>query len=66
MPKKIEARRSAIHGNGVFALRDIPADRLRMHLCWGNYPGPHHRDIPLAKIAVAISPPTYAPMQRVR
>ena len=21
-----------------------------MHLCWGNYPGPHHRDIPLAKI----------------
>jgi 5-methyltetrahydropteroyltriglutamate--homocysteine methyltransferase len=33
------------------ALRDIPADRLRMHLCWGNYPGPHHRDIPLEKIA---------------
>jgi 5-methyltetrahydropteroyltriglutamate--homocysteine methyltransferase len=22
-----------------------------MHLCWGNYPGPHHRDIPFAKIA---------------
>jgi len=21
-----------------------------MHLCWGNYPGPHHRDIPLEKI----------------
>ena len=33
------------------SLRNIPADRLRMHLCWGNYPGPHHRDIPLAKIA---------------
>jgi 5-methyltetrahydropteroyltriglutamate--homocysteine methyltransferase len=33
------------------ALRNVPADRLRMHLCWGNYPGPHHRDIPLAKIA---------------
>jgi len=33
------------------ALRNIPADRLRMHLCWGNYPGPHHRDIPLEKIA---------------
>jgi len=33
------------------ALRNIPAERLRMHLCWGNYPGPHHRDIPLAKIA---------------
>ena len=33
------------------ALRNLPADRLRMHLCWGNYPGPHHRDIPLEKIA---------------
>ena len=25
------------------ALSDIPADRVRMHLCWGNYQGPHHR-----------------------
>jgi 5-methyltetrahydropteroyltriglutamate--homocysteine methyltransferase len=32
------------------ALRDIPPDRLRMHLCWGNYEGPHHRDIPLREI----------------
>jgi 5-methyltetrahydropteroyltriglutamate--homocysteine methyltransferase len=32
------------------ALRDIPADRLRMHVCWGNYPGPHHRDVDLADI----------------
>jgi len=32
------------------AVRDIPADRMRMHLCWGNYPGPHHRDIPLPTI----------------
>ncbi|MGH7388001.1 MAG: cobalamin-independent methionine synthase II family protein [Candidatus Rokuibacteriota bacterium] len=32
------------------ALRDIPPDRLRMHLCWGNYEGPHHRDIPLRDI----------------
>jgi 5-methyltetrahydropteroyltriglutamate--homocysteine methyltransferase len=32
------------------ALQDIPADRIRLHLCWGNYEGPHHRDIPLAKI----------------
>jgi 5-methyltetrahydropteroyltriglutamate--homocysteine methyltransferase len=32
------------------ALRDIPPDRLRMHLCWGNYEGPHHRDIPLQDI----------------
>ncbi|MBM3946239.1 MAG: epoxyalkane--coenzyme M transferase [SAR202 cluster bacterium] len=32
------------------ALRDIPPDRARVHLCWGNYEGPHHRDIPLASI----------------
>ena len=32
------------------ALRNIPAEQLRMHLCWGNYEGPHHRDIPLREI----------------
>jgi 5-methyltetrahydropteroyltriglutamate--homocysteine methyltransferase len=32
------------------ALRDIPADRMRLHLCWGNYEGPHHLDIPLREI----------------
>jgi len=32
------------------ALRDIPPERVRLHLCWGNYEGPHHRDIPLRDI----------------
>lgn len=32
------------------ALRDIPADRVRLHMCWGNYEGPHHLDIPLKDI----------------
>ncbi len=32
------------------ALRDVPADRVRLHLCWGNYEGPHHLDIGLEKI----------------
>lgn len=32
------------------ALRNIPAERVRMHVCWGNYEGPHHRDIGLDKI----------------
>jgi 5-methyltetrahydropteroyltriglutamate--homocysteine methyltransferase len=32
------------------ALRDIPAEGMRLHLCWGNYEGPHHRDIPLREI----------------
>lgn len=29
---------------------NIPADRMRMHLCWGNFEGPHHRDVPLADV----------------
>jgi 5-methyltetrahydropteroyltriglutamate--homocysteine methyltransferase len=29
------------------ALRNVPATRLRMHCCWGNYEGPHHHDIPM-------------------
>ena len=32
------------------AVRNIPAERLRMHLCWGNYPGPHHCDVPMSEI----------------
>lgn len=32
------------------AIRDIPADRVRMHVCWGNYEGPHHRDVPLRAV----------------
>ena len=32
------------------ALSDIPQDRIRVHICWGNYPGPHHHDVPLAQI----------------
>jgi 5-methyltetrahydropteroyltriglutamate--homocysteine methyltransferase len=43
------------------AVRNIPAERLRMHVCWGNYEGPHHRDIPLAAIlpAVLAAKPAY-------
>jgi 5-methyltetrahydropteroyltriglutamate--homocysteine methyltransferase len=29
------------------ALRGLPADRMRLHVCWGNYEGPHTHDIPL-------------------
>jgi 5-methyltetrahydropteroyltriglutamate--homocysteine methyltransferase len=36
------------------ALRDIPAEKVRLHLCWGNYEGPHHLDIALEKIVHAI------------
>jgi 5-methyltetrahydropteroyltriglutamate--homocysteine methyltransferase len=32
------------------ALRNVPADRVRMHVCWGNYEGPHHCDVEMATI----------------
>lgn len=32
------------------ALRNIPGDRVRMHVCWGNYEGPHNCDIALKKL----------------
>jgi len=32
------------------ATRNIPSERLRMHICWGNWQGPHHLDIPFEKI----------------
>jgi 5-methyltetrahydropteroyltriglutamate--homocysteine methyltransferase len=32
------------------AVANIPADQLRMHVCCGNYEGPHHYDVPLAEI----------------
>lgn len=31
-------------------VRNIPAEQLRMHLCWGNYPGPHHCDVAMSEI----------------
>lgn len=33
------------------ALANIDPERMRMHVCWGNYEGPHNHDIPLAEIA---------------
>jgi 5-methyltetrahydropteroyltriglutamate--homocysteine methyltransferase len=33
-----------------YALRNVPADRVRMHVCWGNYEGPHHHDIPMERL----------------
>jgi 5-methyltetrahydropteroyltriglutamate--homocysteine methyltransferase len=32
------------------AVRALPPERLRMHVCWGNYEGPHHRDVALGDI----------------
>jgi 5-methyltetrahydropteroyltriglutamate--homocysteine methyltransferase len=32
------------------ALSAVPAERVRMHVCWGNYEGPHHYDVPLERL----------------
>ena len=32
------------------AIADIPPEQVRLHLCWGNYEGPHNHDIPLGEI----------------
>jgi 5-methyltetrahydropteroyltriglutamate--homocysteine methyltransferase len=32
------------------ALRNVPGEKVRMHVCWGNYEGPHHHDVPLAQL----------------
>lgn len=32
------------------ATRDIPSEAMRMHVCWGNYAGPHHLDVPLEDV----------------
>jgi 5-methyltetrahydropteroyltriglutamate--homocysteine methyltransferase len=44
--KNIELHVEALNN----ALSGIPEDRVRIHLCWGNYEGPHHRDVPLRDI----------------
>ena len=32
------------------AVAGLPPERMRLHICWGNYEGPHHRDVPLRDI----------------
>ena len=37
--------------DGSLIFSDIPADRMRIHVCWASTGGPHHRDVPLKDIA---------------
>jgi 5-methyltetrahydropteroyltriglutamate--homocysteine methyltransferase len=44
-------KRAAIHVEVLnHALRNVAADRVRMHVCWGNYEGPHHHDVPMEQL----------------
>jgi 5-methyltetrahydropteroyltriglutamate--homocysteine methyltransferase len=42
LPMAIEALNAALDG--------IPEEQVRLHVCWGNYAGPHHKDVPLRAI----------------
>jgi 5-methyltetrahydropteroyltriglutamate--homocysteine methyltransferase len=33
-----------------YVLDKLPRDQTRVHICWGNYPGPHHHDVPMVEI----------------
>ena len=41
---------SATSRRSTRAIEGLPADRMRLHICWGNYEGPHTFDLPLLKI----------------
>ena len=44
-------KRARLHIEALnHALASVPPDQARVHLCWGNYEGPHHYDVPLADI----------------
>jgi 5-methyltetrahydropteroyltriglutamate--homocysteine methyltransferase len=44
-------KRAAFHVEAMnHALDGIPADKVRMHICWGNYEGPHDHDIAVEKV----------------
>ncbi len=44
-------KRAQLHIEALnHAVANVPAESLRMHLCWGNYEGPHHFDVPLGDI----------------
>ena len=45
----------ALHVDAINeAVANIPPDRIRLHLCWGNYDGPHTHDVPLEPLLPAI------------
>jgi 5-methyltetrahydropteroyltriglutamate--homocysteine methyltransferase len=45
-------KRAAFHVEALnHALRNVPAEMTRIHICWGNYEGPHDHDIDFRKVA---------------
>ena len=55
LPEAEFVKRAELHVEALnWALSGVPADRCRMHICWGNYEGPHDHDIPVQTILHAI------------
>jgi hypothetical protein len=52
LPLAVEALNAALDG--------IPREQVRLHVCWGNYAGPHHKDVPLAETSPTSSTSTPA------
>jgi len=49
-------KRAQLHVEALnHALANIPPEQLRMHVCWGNYEGPHDLDVPLEDIWPVVS-----------
>jgi len=47
---RVEANVAALNA----ATANIPAECMRLHICWGNYEGPHDHDIPLEKVIATV------------
>lgn len=44
-------KRAQLHVEALnHALAGLPPEQLRLHMCWGNYEGPHHRDVAFADV----------------
>jgi 5-methyltetrahydropteroyltriglutamate--homocysteine methyltransferase len=46
LPLAVDALNAALDG--------IPPEQVRLHVCWGNYGGPHHKDVPLSEIIAQV------------
>jgi 5-methyltetrahydropteroyltriglutamate--homocysteine methyltransferase len=51
LDEKAFLKRASLHVAAINnALKNVPRDRVRLHICWGNYEGPHTRDIAMRKV----------------
>jgi 5-methyltetrahydropteroyltriglutamate--homocysteine methyltransferase len=50
-PRNVFLDRVALHSEAInLAVADIPRDRVRLHVCWGNWNGPHQDDVDMVDL----------------